>query len=230
MLRVTRAATGPDRRWRLPAVLTVCGLALAVFSFRLISQEPLSALADTEATLTRYCITCHNDRLQTAGLILDPAGLARVGERIEVWEKVLRQLRSGTMAPPGAPRPQPEAYTRASAYLIRELENTAAAHPNAGVLPSAHRLTRTEYRNAIRDLLALRDLPKEMDYSTLLPADNANSGFDNLADTLFVSPAAMERYLAAARKISRIAVGDQGPGRSGEHSYHSGTATSGGAQ
>ena len=112
------------------------------------------------------------------------------------------------MPPPGAVRPPPAFYARAAAYLARELEASAAERPNPGSLPLAHRLTRTEYANAIRDLLALPDLPKEFDYATLLPADNASSGFDNLADTLFVSPATMERYLAAARKISRAAVGD----------------------
>ena len=140
--------------------------------------------------------------------MLDPTGVARPGDQSETWEKVLRQLRAGTMPPPGAARPPQAFYARAAGYLARELEASAAARPNPGSLPLAHRLTRTEYANVIRDLLALPDLPKEFDYATLLPADNASSGFDNLADTLFVSPATMERYLAAALKISRVAVGD----------------------
>jgi hypothetical protein len=172
------------------------------------ATPPASAAADTQAAITKYCTTCHNPRLRTAGLALDPAEVARPGDQSETWEKVLRQLRAGTMPPPGAVRPSEAFYTRATAYLARELEASAAARPNPGSLPLAHRLTRTEYANAIRDLLALPDLPKELDYATLLPADNASSGFDNLADTLFVSPATMERYLAAARKISRAAVGD----------------------
>ena len=90
----------------------------------------------------------------------------------------------------------------------RELDRAAAARPRAGKLPLLHRLTRTEYQNAVRDLLALEALPKEMDYSMLLPADNSNSGFDNIADLLFVSPTAMESYLGAAEKISRLAIGD----------------------
>ena len=146
--------------------------------------------------------------MKTAGLALDPTGVARPGDQSETWEKVLRQLRAGTMPPPGAARPPQAFYTRAAGYLARELEASAAARPNPGSMPLAHRLTRTEYANVIRDLLALPDLPKEFDYATLLPADNASSGFDNLADTLFVSPATMERYLAAALKISRVAVGD----------------------
>ena len=173
-----------------------------------MTQNPPDAGAETQAAITKYCTTCHNERLRTAGLALDPAGVARPGDQSETWEKVLRQLRAGTMPPPGAARPPQAFYTRAAAYLARELEASAAARPNPGSLPLAHRLTRTEYGNVIRDLLALPDLPKELDYATLLPADNASSGFDNLADTLFVSPATMERYLAAALKISRVAVGD----------------------
>ena len=157
-------------------------------------------------------MTCHSERLKTAGLVIDPTGVARPGDQPETWEKVLRQVRAGTMPPPGAPRPPQAFYTRAAGYLARELEASAAARPNPGSLPLAHRLTRTEYANVIRDLLALPDLPKELDYTTLLPADNASSGFDNLAETLFVSPATMERYLEAALKISRMAVGDPAMG------------------
>jgi len=208
-------------RGRLIAGIALAGLGLGLFQghsqgFSENPQNPAAASADaqadsatdTQAGITKYCTSCHNDRTRTAGLALDPAGVARPGDQAETWEKVLRQLRAGTMPPPGAVRPPPAFYTRATAHLARELEVSAAARPNPGSLPLAHRLTRTEYGNVIRDLLALPDLPKELDYATLLPADNASSGFDNLADTLFVSPATMERYLAAARKISRAAVGD----------------------
>jgi mono/diheme cytochrome c family protein len=173
-----------------------------------VTENPPDARAETQAAVAKYCTTCHSERLKTAGLVLDPSGLARPRNQSETWEKVVRQLRAGTMPPPGAPRPPQTFYARAAGYLASELETSAAARPNPGSTPLAHRLTRTEYANVIRDLLALPDLPKEFDYTTLLPADNASSGFDNLADTLFVSPATMERYLAAALKISRIAVGD----------------------
>ncbi len=106
------------------------------------------------------------------------------------------------------PRPDAATYAQVASYLETELDRASEAHPNAGELPSLHRLTRTEYKNAIRDLLAVNDLPKEMDYTFLLPADNASSGFDNIADLLYVSPSIMERYLDAAGKISRLAVGD----------------------
>jgi hypothetical protein len=173
-----------------------------------VTTNTPDARAETQAAIAKYCTTCHSERLKTAGLVLDPTGVARPGDQSETWEKVLRQLRAGTMPPPGAARPPQAFYARAAGYLSRELEANAAARPNPGSMPLAHRLTRTEYANVIRDLLALPDLPKEFDYATLLPADNASSGFDNLADTLFVSPATMERYLEAALKISRVAVGD----------------------
>ena len=208
-------------RRRLIAVIAFAGLGLGLYQgpsqgFSQNPQNPPASRAETPAAVTaetqagiaKYCTTCHNDRVKTAGLTLDPAGVARPGDQSETWEKVLRQLRAGTMPPPGAARPPQAFYTRAAAHLARELEASAAARPNPGSLPLAHRLTRTEYANAIRDLLALPHLPKELDYEMLLPADNASSGFDNLADTLFVSPASMERYLAAAQKISRAAVGD----------------------
>jgi hypothetical protein len=153
-------------------------------------------------------VTCHNDRLKTAGLVLDPADLTRVNTKPEVWEKVVRKLRSGSMPPAAAPRPDKATYDSVAAFLETELDRTAAAKPMPGTLPLFHRLSRTEYQNAIRDLLGIRALPRELDYEVLLPADNISSGFDNIADLLFVSPSTMERYLDAARKISRLAVGD----------------------
>jgi mono/diheme cytochrome c family protein len=204
-------------RRRLIAFLAFAGLGLGLFQTPShgFSQNPdvartgaQATVTDTQAALTKYCTTCHNERMKTAGLVLNPAGLAHPGDQSETWEKVLRQLRAGTMPPPTAVRPPQTFYTSAVAYLTHELEASAATRPNPGPLPPAHRLTRTEYANVIRDLLALPALPRELDYATLLPADNASSGFDNLAETLFVSPATMQRYLAAAQKISRAAVGD----------------------
>jgi hypothetical protein len=186
-------------------------LALAVLlasvSWNGFSQVP-DGRAETVTTLNRYCITCHNAKLKTAGLVIEPSRLDQLDTSAEVWENVLGKLRSGAMPPTGAPRPEVAVYKRVSGYLAGRLAANAAAHPNPGSVLPVHRLTRTEYRNTIRDLLALSDLPKEMDYTTLLPADNISSGFDNLADTLFISPVAMERYLDAARRISRLAVGD----------------------
>src|SRR5215467_3097361 len=166
------------------------------------------AVGTVGAVIDQYCVNCHNSDDRVAGLVLDPADLSRVSSKPELWEKVIQKLRSGSMPPAGSPRPDAKTYDTVASYLESELDRNATAKPNPGVLPLLHRMSRTEYRNSIRDLLAVDDLPKEMDYSILLPADNISSGFDNIADLLFVSPATMERYLDAARKISRLAVGD----------------------
>ncbi len=174
-----------------------------------VSLLPVTLAGQTPAEVfSQYCVTCHNSRLKTAGLVIDPAEAAHAGTNPQQWEKVVRKLRSASMPPAGSPRPSAAIYNAVATYLETELDHAAAAKPNAGTLPLLHRLTRTEYQNAVRDLLALDALPKEMDISLLLPADNVSSGFDNIADLLFVSPATMERYLDAARKISRLAVGD----------------------
>ncbi len=149
------------------------------------------------AVFKQYCVTCHDLALE-----------ADVTKSAEFAEKVVRKLRTNAMPPAGAPRPNQATYDSVASYLERELDKAAAAKPNPGKLPLLHRLSRTEYENAIRDLLAVDALPKEMDYGLLLPPDNSSSGFDNIADLLFVSPTTMERYLDAARKISRLAVGD----------------------
>ncbi|HXP87542.1 MAG TPA: DUF1592 domain-containing protein [Bryobacteraceae bacterium] len=163
---------------------------------------------DAAAVFNKYCVTCHNARLKTAGFVLDPAGVTHAADNAETWEKVIQKLRSNAMPPAGAPRPDQAAYNSTAAFLEAELDHAASAKPHPGKLPLLHRLSRTEYQNAIRDLLALDALPKEMDFPLLLPPDNSSSGFDNLADLLFVSPTTMERYLDAARKIARLAVGD----------------------
>ena len=158
--------------------------------------------------LSKYCVTCHNERLKTGGLAIDPSQLSSAGDHAETWEKVVRKLRTGAMPPAGAPRPDEATYDAVAAAIESTLDRAAGARPEVGTLPIAHRLSRTEYRNAVRDLFALGDLPKELSIDYLLPADNSSSGFDTIADLLFVSPSAMERYLDAAQKISRLAIGD----------------------
>jgi mono/diheme cytochrome c family protein len=167
-----------------------------------------SAPVAPAAVFNRYCVTCHNSSLKTAGLVIDPADLVHAGANPELWERVVRKLRSSAMPPAGRPRPDQQTYDAVVAFLETELDRAASTTRDPGALPLLHRLSRTEYRNAVRDLLAIDAVPKEMDYSLLLPPDNISSGFDNIADLLFVSPTAMERYLDAARKISRLAVGD----------------------
>jgi mono/diheme cytochrome c family protein len=154
------------------------------------------------ALLNQYCVTCHNQRANTAGLALDTADVGSVGERADVWEKVVRKMRAGMMPPPGRPRPAKGAHDTFLTWLETELDHAAAAHPDPGRTETFHRLNRTEYQNAVRDLLAL-----DVDATSLLPADDGSFGFDNIAGVLKMSPSLMERYVMAARKISRLAIG-----------------------
>ncbi len=160
---------------------------------------PASAL---KPLLDRYCVTCHNGRLKTAGLMLDMLDLQDVSADAVRWEKVVAKLRSGAMPPAGAPRPGSDAYESMAASLEAALDRAAEARPRPG-RPAVHRLNRAEYTNAIRDLLAV-----EIDGRSLLPADDSGYGFDNIADVLSMSPALLDRYMIAAGRISRMAVGD----------------------
>ena len=196
----------------LCALLILIGGGLAATTAVVRAQTPSeTGMAGPDAVtsvLDRYCVTCHNERLKTADLALDGLDPSDIAANTETWEKVVRKLRQRAMPPAGRPRPEDATNEALATWLETSLDHAAAAAPNPGRRPALHRLSRTEYRNAVRDLLALDDLPKELDVEVMLPADNATSGFDNLADLLFVSPTLMERYLGAARKISRLAVGD----------------------
>ncbi|MEO7191009.1 MAG: DUF1592 domain-containing protein [Vicinamibacterales bacterium] len=151
----------------------------------------------------RYCVGCHNDRAKTGGLSLQGLALTDIPAHGPVWEKVLGKVRSGDMPPVTAHvRPAPQAASQFASYVETTLDREAAVHPNPGVSP-AHRLNRAEYSNAIRDLLAVDVKPGEW-----LPVDDSGYGFDNIAAVLSTSPALLERYMSAARRISRLAVGD----------------------
>ena len=163
---------------------------------------PAAPASSPRALLDRYCVTCHNERLRTGGLALDALDVSRVGDAPAIWERVVLKLLGGMMPPAGRPRPDPQTYDGLRAWLEGELDRAAASGVEPGRVP-AHRLNRAEYANAIRDLLAL-----DIDAAALLPADDTGHGFDNLAGTLALSPVLMERYLSAARRISRLAVGD----------------------
>ncbi|MCY4028945.1 MAG: DUF1592 domain-containing protein [Acidobacteria bacterium] len=154
------------------------------------------------AVLDRYCVACHNERTLTANLALDTADIAHVGDAAEVWEKVLEKLRTRAMPPPRRPRPADETYDRFAGWLEDELDGAAAARPDPG-RPTIHRLNRLEYANAVRDLLGLT-----VDVDAMLPADDLAYGFDNNADILTIAPGMLERYMSAARRIGRLAVGD----------------------
>jgi len=152
--------------------------------------------------LAQYCQSCHNGRLKTGGLSLEQMDPGRVSQSPETWEKVVRKLRAGMMPPSGVPRPARAAIDEFVAHVENSLDQFAARQPNPGTV-GLHRLNRAEYANAVRDLLDV-----DADVSTLLPSDDSSEGFDNIAAALGVSPALLERYVAAATEISSLAVGD----------------------
>ncbi|MSO21396.1 MAG: DUF1592 domain-containing protein [Acidobacteria bacterium] len=159
--------------------------------------------AAQRAVLNKYCVTCHNEKVKTAGLLLDQADVDQVTANPELWEKVTRKLRTGAMPPAGLPRPDKPTYNAFATYLETSLDSAAEAHPNPGRTASVHRLNRSEYSNAVRDLLAV-----EIDGTALLPPDDGGKGFDNLAELLTVSPVLMEQYMSVAARIADLAVGD----------------------
>ncbi len=166
------------------------------------SAAPASA-ASVRATLDRFCVRCHNDRLRTADLALDRHELTDVGADAETWEKVIVKLRARTMPPAGNPRPAEATYRAVASWLETEIDTLALASPDPGRGETFHRLNRAEYHAAVRDLLAV-----DVDVAALLPADDTyEHGFDNNGDVLSISPDLVGRYLSAARRISRLAVG-----------------------
>src|SRR5437762_3555360 len=170
------------------------------------AQQPQTAdsvNSQNRAMLDKYCVTCHNQRLKTAGLTLDNVDLAHPAAGAEVWEKVIRKVRAEMMPPVGAPRPEKSALDTLAAYFETSIDKVAAASPNPG-RTVLHRLNRAEYGNTIRDLFAL----DAVDINQYLPPDPEAYGFDNIADSLGTSPALMERYLAVAWKVARMAMAD----------------------
>ncbi len=165
---------------------------------------PAAADADEAQRLfRRYCVGCHNGRLRTAELALDELDPHDVTANAEIWEKVALRLRAGSMPPPGRPRPDRPTYRTVAAWLESELDRAWAANPNPGRVGAVHRLNRTEYRNAVRDLFSL-----DVDVESLLPGDEtADGSFDNFADVLGLTTAHIERYLSVARQVTRLAVG-----------------------
>lgn len=177
-------------RFRLTALLLT---GAAAYGFG--APRPHSALVE------QYCAACHNQSVRTAGLALDEAAADNPAARPELWEKVVRRLRARQMPPAGMPRPDEAAYREAIASLGSALDAHAEAHPNPGRTDSFRRLNRTEYRNAVRDLLAL-----DVDVAALLPGDESSRGFDNIT-VADLSPTLLESYVNAAEKISRLAIG-----------------------
>ena len=166
--------------------------------------------SELQKTVSTYCVTCHNDTLKTGGLALDRPELADVAAHADVWEKVIRKVRTGMMPPAGVPRPNAAERDALLSSVVATLDEAARTRPNPG-RPLVHRLNRAEYSNTIRDLLAL-----EIDASTMLPADDSSAGFDNNADVLGVSPVLLESYLTAAERVSALALGDRSLPPAGE--------------
>ncbi len=164
------------------------------------AQHPPTA-ASERALLDQYCVGCHNDKAKVANLSLQKLDLSTVGDHPELWEKVVRKLRAGLMPPPGVRRPPLAEYEGLRDWLELEIDHKEASRPNPGSVV-LHRLNRTEYANAVRDLLDL-----EIDTTTLLPPDDSARGFDNIAGSLTISPTLLESYMTAATRVARMAVG-----------------------
>jgi hypothetical protein len=165
-----------------------------------VGQTAVTA-AKQRALLDQYCVTCHNDRTKVDNFSLQKEDINAVADHPEVWERVIRKLRAGMMPPPGMPRPPLGQYEGLRDWLEEQIDRKAAAHPNPGSVV-LHRLNRTEYSNAIRDLLDL-----QLDVNALLPPDDSARGFDNVAGSLTLSPTLIEAYTTAATRIARIAIG-----------------------
>ena len=198
---------GPVARRALTLTLFGAWFALVLSSVqtsgRQQAQPGPSTPAAPQPVFDRYCITCHNQKLHTAGLALDTLDVSNPSANAEVWEKVIAKLRQGTMPPPGRPRPDAATYRAAASWLETEIDRAWVAHPSPGRIGAVHRLNRAEYNNAIRDLFAL-----DLDVKPLLPGDEtADGSFDNFASSLSISPAHLERYLSVAQQVTRLAVG-----------------------
>jgi hypothetical protein len=191
----------------LAGCLIVASASSGSLDARRVQQPPAQAsflppqVSAQRAVVARYCVSCHNERTKTAGLALTPDEIGNVAAHPEIWEKVVRKLRTRMMPPAGVPRPDEAAYASLVEHLEAALDAASAAAPDPGRVDTFRRLSQTEYQNAIRDLLGL-----DVDVRSLLPPDDASHGFDNVG-VAGLSPTLLERYLAAAQKISRLAVG-----------------------
>ena len=184
------------------ALAVVCGLLAGTPGAAQSRSD--SETAPFRKTIAQYCLGCHSSATKTAGLDLESLAAAAVSHDTDTWEGVVRKLRGRQMPPVGMPKPEESEYRAALQSLTAELDGLASSDPNPGRTPTFRRLNRTEYRNAIRDLLAL-----QVNVDDLLPSDEASHGFDNITVS-DLPPLLLERYVSAAEKISRLAVGRVG--------------------
>lgn len=182
-------------------------LSLLILLASAAAAQPAMSLGDVSK---RYCSGCHNARTKTGGFSMDRLDPAAPERNPDVWEKVVRRLRARQMPPAGLPRPSEETYASIVGQLSRQLDAASAANPNPGRTDTFRRLTRYEYQNAIRDILGV-----EVDVTSLLPADEASHGFDNIT-VAGLSPTLLERYLGAARTVSRLTIGAAGRAPGGD--------------
>ena len=197
LLFVVVAANAPHAQVRPEVRLTASAQATAVKK-----PDTTSTATNDQALVDKYCATCHNARTLSGNLSLAGLDVTAPADHPEIFEKVIRKVRAGLMPPAGMPRPERATLDGFAGRLETNLDRAAALAPNPGS-HLLHRMNRTEYANAIRDLLHL-----DVNATTLLPADDSSEGFDNIADALRVSPALVERYTSAAVKVSRLAVGN----------------------
>src|SRR5262245_28539828 len=168
--------------------------------------SPTATTSPQKALVDRYCVTCHNARTKTGGLVLEGIDFANIPAHADTWERVIRKVRAGMMPPAKRPRPDKASTDSFVNDLETALDKDAVVNLNPGRTEPFHRLNRTEVQNAIRDLLGV-----ELDLTDSLPPDAASYGFDNIGGVLKMSPTLMERYLKMAEKVSRLAVGTPPP-------------------
>src|SRR5882672_3532817 len=210
-------------------VVVAVAIALAVFSPGSSNlgavrepQQAASPASQNKALLDQYCVSCHNQRAKTAGLMFDTMDLGHLSEDVDVWERVVRKLRGGMMPPPGARRPPQAGVDSFVSWMETSLDQAAAADPNPGRV-ALHRLNRAEYAAAIEELLAMR-----IDASAFLPQDDEADGFDNVASVLKVSPSFLDQYISAARVVTTRAIGNPSA-RPGSATYRPARGTDQGA-
>src|SRR5262245_51676844 len=207
----TKRIRAKSKVWGACVLASLCMGIATTGSTRIEAATPAQVGDATalRASFERFCLTCHTQKLKEQGRVpvaLDGLDPANVRANPELWEKVVLKMRAGQMPPSTALRPGKEERSAFLTAVESELDRLSGANPNPGRTEAFHRLNRTEYRNAVRDLVGL-----DIDVSALLPPDDVSYGFDNIAGVLKISPTLMERYLVAAQRVSRMAIGTAQP-------------------